>query len=143
MSAFASAGVADVAGEDSGLFLFMMALLFGFVGMIVFGVLILMIIALIVLLLTGAGVFSLSVLVGWYHNSVAKGLNTFLYLGMSSLGIFGGIGILILLSMFDAPWVDSVLFISMILISGALAGWFIAHILKKIVRYISSKITTL
>lgn len=91
------AGVADVAEEDTGLFMLMMFMLMGAVAAVLACLLVGLLIMGIIFLIIMAGIASISAFLAWYRKSVYEGVRWFLYLTFAVIGIAGGIvgGVLI------------------------------------------------
>lgn len=85
------AGIADVADEDPGLFMFMMIFLVGLIVAIIVSLIGAGLLALFIFLLTAAGILSVSVFMAWYKRSVYTGLKWFVYLSFCIAGMVGGI----------------------------------------------------
>lgn len=86
----AAAGVADVAGEDPGLFLVMLFMLAAFViAFLILGVLALGVLVVVAASLA-LGIVSAAALAGIYHRSVNTGFRIFNYLLFCTAGAGGG-----------------------------------------------------
>jgi hypothetical protein len=135
----AAAGVADVAENDPVVFVAMMVLLLGFVGMIIAGLFIFAVLAGIVILMAAMGILSLSLFAGWYTRSVSKGVHTFFTLSFATMGGTGGLLLLLVLYLLHVSWVSSAEFCVSIVVAGALAGWVCLLIIKKILQRVFGK----
>ena len=130
----AAAGDADVVDSDPGLFLMMLIALLAIVFMVVVGTLIILFIAGVVLLLVGAGILSLSVFAGWYHNSVGKGISTFLNLSFITAGIIAALLLLLVFDIFNVQAVATTSFCVSVIVAGGIAGWICISIAKRIMQ---------
>jgi hypothetical protein len=130
------AGVADVAEDDPGLLLFMMAIAIGWIGILFLSLLGVLVMAAIALGLTAAGIVTSSLLVGWYRKSVYSGVKWFVYVSFALAGALGGaIGSMLLRHFVDTghpygKWLGWGIPIGMI--GGLLSAW----VLIKISRYV-------
>ncbi|RYY64368.1 MAG: hypothetical protein EOO13_18580 [Chitinophagaceae bacterium] len=85
----AAVGVADVADNDPGLFVFMMFILLCFGFTLAVGIIISTVILCILAVFALMGIMSVSVLMGWWQRSFLSGLSWFLRLCF----IVGGVGV--------------------------------------------------
>lgn len=136
----AAAGIADVADNDPGLFLIMLIALLALVFMVVAGTFIILFIAGILMLLVGAGILSLSVFAGWYHNSVGKGINTFLNLSFITAGIIAALLLLLVLDIFNVQAVTTTSFCVSVIAAGGIAGWICIRITKQVLQLLINKL---
>lgn len=134
-----TSGLADVAESDPGLLLFMLIGFVPFVAMVVVGLMIFAIITGVLMLITGMGIASVSVFIGWYHRSVRKGLNTFFYLCFAGAGIVAALLLLFLLDLLNVSAVSHASFCVSIIAAGAIAGWVCFAIIKRIGRWIRQR----
>ena len=133
------AGIADVADEDPGLFIFMMIFLLGLIVSIFVCLIGAAILALFAFLLVAAGIVSVSVFVGLYKRSVFTGLKWFIYL---SFGIAGALGVSLLCFLLyqfgDTSYSLNTLLswgIPAGLAGGLLGGWILLTISKAVYRH--------
>lgn len=136
----AAAGVADVVDSDPGLFLMMLIGLLALVFIVLAGTLIVLFIAGVVLLLVGAGILSLSVFAGWYHNSVGKGVSTFLNLSFITAGVIAALLLLLVLDIFNVQAVTTTSFCVSVIVAGGIAGWICISITKRIMQLLFNKL---
>lgn len=136
----AAAGVADVVDSDPGLFLMMLIALIAIVFMVVVGTLIILFIAGVLLLLVSAGILSLSVFAGWYHNSVGKGISTFLNLSFITAGVIAGFLLLLVLDIFNVQAVTTTSFCVSVIVAGGIAGWICISITKRIMQLLLNRL---
>ena len=89
------AGIADVAEDDPGLFIFMMFMLMVIILALMFTVVLAGVFWALLMGLAFAGIVSMSVFMGWYQKSVSAGLIWFVLLCFGFVGV--GRGMLIYL----------------------------------------------
>ncbi|MBX2905903.1 MAG: hypothetical protein KF744_07695 [Taibaiella sp.] len=135
---FAAASIADVAGEDPGLFIIMMALLAGVVITMLFLLLFLgAVLGCFILFLT-LGIVSLSALTGLYYRSIIEGVATFI---TCSLAVAGGLMGGLLLSLLKILGATVSVDISVLVVAaGVFSGLLFSFTLKYIVRYLIGKL---
>ena len=137
------AGIADVADEDLGLFMFMMIFLLGFIVAIIVSLIGASLLALFIFLLTAAGILSVSVFMGWYKRSIYTGLKWFVYLSFSIAGMVGVSLVCLLLHRFgDTGYTLKTLLswgIPAGLTGGLLAGWLVLTISRAVYRHFLGK----
>lgn len=132
LPALAAAGLADVADDDPNLFIVMMAMLLALVCMTLAGLLIFAVFVGIIVLLMAMGIFSVSVISGWYHRSFAKGVSTFFRLSLVAMGIVGSGLLLLVLDIFHVPLVSSLSFCVLVVIAGGVAGWVCFNVIERL-----------
>ena len=138
------AGVADVAEDDPGLLLFMMAIAIGWIGIFFLSVIGVLVLAAIALGLTAAGVITSSLLIGWYRRSVYSGVKWFVYVSFALAGALGGaIGSMLLHHVADTGYSTGkwlVWGIPIGMIGGLLSAWVLIKISRYVYgRYIAKK----
>lgn len=140
LASIAKAGIADVAEEDPGLFMMMVIIILAFVIMMLAGIIIICLVAGIVMLLVGAGILSLSVFAGWYHNSIVKGISTFLKISFITGGIVAALLLLLVLDIFNVHAVATTSFCVSVIVAGGIAGWISVNIAKSIIQLLIDKL---
>lgn len=137
------AGVADVAEDDPGLFVFMMIFLLGLIVAGIFALIGAGIIALFVFLLTAAGILSVSVLMGWYKKSFYTGLQWFVYLSFCAAGLVGVAFVCFLVHRFGDTGYSLKTMLSWGLpaglAGGLLGGWMVLMVGRAIYRHFFDK----
>lgn len=137
------AGIADVADEDPGLFMFMMIFLLGLIVAIIVSLIGASLLALFIFLLTAAGILSASVFMAWYKKSFYTGLKWFVYLSFSIAGMVGVSLVCLLLCRFgDIGYTLKTLVswgVPAGLAGGLLAGWLVLTISRVVYRYFLGK----
>ena len=81
------AGVADIAGEDPGLFIVMMIVMVGFITAITLGLVLISVLFMSVIALVTGGLISFSVISGIYYKSIKTGVKILI---ISSATVIGG-----------------------------------------------------
>ena len=94
------AGIADVAADDPGLFMFMMIIAFGVIVAILFVMVCAVVIAMLLLFLSAVGILSLSVFMGWYKKSLYTGVQWFVFLSFGVTGMAGVLMVALLVTRF-------------------------------------------
>lgn len=130
--AFAAAGVADVADDDPNLFVVMIAMLLAFFVLVLVGLLGFALFVGGVLLLAGMGIFSVSVILGWFHRSFTKGLSIFFRLSLVAAGLVGSGLLLFVLYILEVPLVAAPAFWILMAFAGAAAGWVCFSLIKRL-----------
>ncbi|WP_276135206.1 hypothetical protein [Polluticoccus soli] len=137
--AFAAAGVADVADDDPNLFVVMMAMLLAFVVLMLIGLLVFALFVGGALLLAGMGIFSLSVISGWYHRSFVKGVSTFFRLSLVAMGLVGGVLFALVLHLLKVPLASYPSTWILVAVAGAAAGWVSFYFIKRLGKLLVDK----
>jgi hypothetical protein len=125
-----SAGVADVADSDPGLFFFMIVIALLFIGIILATCILLLLLAAIASVLVLCGVVSVSVVAGWHQQSFSKGVAFFIKCCTVLIGsLIGLVASPILIKLFHNA--SGSLVVALSTLAGALFGLMIAKICLK------------
>lgn len=134
LAAHAAAGVADVAGDDPGLFLMMLMMLIAFgMALAVLLVVSFALICLFVLFLL-SGILSISVVIAWVQKSFLSGLRWFLRLLFISLGMIVGMVLLVFVRVYEPVHFPIARWALICGIGGAMAGWVGYYFVSRIFR---------
>jgi hypothetical protein len=130
----AGAGVTDVADEDPGLFLMMMFLLAGFIGVCILAAGAALVALAVCCCMIFAGTLTVSILAGWYRQSATSGLKAFVRLLFTLFGCLAGAlaGWILRIWLVHSP--SSATVIADAAASGGAAGWLIANLLLATAR---------
>lgn len=137
---WAAAGVTDVADDDPNLFMLMMVILMVFSVAAIIAVLLSVIAALVVIMLAGAGILSYSLVKGWRQRSLSTMARTFVRLTLVSGGLLIGGEIVLILAVFDVPFIHSPVYVAAIFAVAGITGWVCYRLVVSIFRYILNKL---
>lgn len=133
-AANAAAGVADVAGDDPGLFLMMMMMLVAFgIALVLLLVVSFALICLFVLVIL-SGILSISVVIAWMQKSVLSGLTWFLRLLFISSGTVLGMVLIMFARVYEPAHFPIMRWALICGIGGAFAGWVGFYAVSRMVR---------
>ena len=136
----AAAGVADVANEDPGLFMVMMALLAIFICVALVGLFLFFILLGTVFLLASVGIITFAVIETLYHRSLGRGFRILLRTAFTVAGFLSGIFLLFLLLAVQVQFESSTLFKIFVVVTCAAAGWNCSLITERITKVVFSRL---
>ena len=138
------AGIADVAEDDPGLFIFMMFMLMVIILALMFTVVLAGVFWALLMGLAFAGIVSMSVFMGWYQKSVSAGLIWFVLLCFGFVGVGGGM-LIYLFAVGVSDWEyntgNMLLYAAPAgLLGGLLAGWIFLKVMKRLLEFVKTKL---